>query len=296
MDVAGNFAVTWRSNGRDGSSWTVAARTFNSAGAAVQANDFVVNQYTTSHQQFPAVAMDADGDFVVAWQSYEEDGSNYGIYARRYNLFGDPLTGAVDINGFTTSSQVRPEVATDAAGNFVVSWESFGQAIPIWGVYARRFNAFGDPLASEFLVNTTTTVSANSSDLGMNAAGNFVVTWRSTGEDGSGLGVYARTFNAAGTAQQPTAFRVNSHTTGDQQLPTVAMDASGDFVVAWQSDGQDGSGQGIYAQRFLDTTPRTVTAVASQIGEAINPTRRAHARSQLDPCAILQGHEHERQW
>ena len=28
------------------------------------------------------------------------------------------------------------------------------------------------------------------------------------------------------------------------------MDGSGNFVVAWQSDGQDGSGNGIYAQRY----------------------------------------------
>ena len=30
------------------------------------------------------------------------------------------------------------------------------------------------------------------------------------------------------------------------------MDAAGDFVVAWESfsPGQDGSGEGVYAQRF----------------------------------------------
>ena len=29
--------------------------------------------------------MDADGDFVVTWNSYGQDGSEYGIYAQQYN-------------------------------------------------------------------------------------------------------------------------------------------------------------------------------------------------------------------
>jgi hypothetical protein len=32
----------------------------------------------------------------------------------------------------------------------------------------------------------------------MDAAGNFVVTWSSYGQDGSGSGIYAQRYNAAG--------------------------------------------------------------------------------------------------
>jgi len=45
-------------------------------------------------------------------------------------------------------------------------------------------------------------------------------------------------------------FQVNTYTTGQQLDASVAMDADGDFVVAWTSDGQDGNGHGIYAQRY----------------------------------------------
>ena len=41
--------------------------------------------------------MDSTGDFVVAWESYGEDGSSYGVYANRYDL---PVVT-------TTSSAVR---------------------------------------------------------------------------------------------------------------------------------------------------------------------------------------------
>jgi hypothetical protein len=48
-------------------------------------------------------------------------------------------------------------------------------------------------------------------------------------------------------------FLVNTYTTGSQDDPSVAMTRSGDFVVAWDgAPGQDGSGYGVFAQRYDD--------------------------------------------
>lgn len=81
------------------------------------------------------------------------------------------------------------------------------------------------------------------------ADGGTVVVWQSDGEDGSGLGVFGRRFLSSGVSAGP-AVRVNAFTAGDQGAPTVAALAGGGFVVAWQSDGQDGSGTGIRLQRY----------------------------------------------
>ena len=45
-------------------------------------------------------------------------------------------------------------------------------------------------------------------------------------------------------------FRVNTEVANTQTFPTVAVDYNGDFVIAWQSSLQDGSGYGIYSQRY----------------------------------------------
>ncbi|MEH1947971.1 MAG: hypothetical protein V7K77_13605, partial [Nostoc sp.] len=45
-------------------------------------------------------------------------------------------------------------------------------------------------------------------------------------------------------------FQANTYTNGSQTNSTVAIDAAGDFVISWQSNVQDGSGYGIYAQRY----------------------------------------------
>jgi hypothetical protein len=59
---------------------------------------------------------------------------------------------------------------------------------------------------------------------------------------------------AAASSAQPTPagseFQVNTYSTNNQTQSDVAMDAQGDFVVVWHSDGQDGDGQSVHGQRF----------------------------------------------
>ncbi|MBN2207118.1 MAG: hypothetical protein JW742_06925 [Candidatus Aminicenantes bacterium] len=43
---------------------------------------------------------------------------------------------------------------------------------------------------------------------------------------------------------------VNTTTDGTQKAPAVAMDPSGNFAVACEDGGQDGSGFGVFARVF----------------------------------------------
>ena len=45
--------------------------------------------------------------------------------------------------------------------------------------------------------------------------------------------------------------RVNTYRTGEQTAPDSAALSGGGYVTVWQSQNQDGSGSGVYAQRFL---------------------------------------------
>ena len=70
--------------------------------------------------------MDTDGDFVVAWDSDEQEGAGYGagVYAQRYDGDGTPAGDEFHVNTYTTEEQERPSVAMDASGDFVVAWRS----------------------------------------------------------------------------------------------------------------------------------------------------------------------------
>ena len=248
MDANGDFVVVWDSYGQDGSVSGLQQRRYRSDGTP-KAGGLPVNTHTTNQQTRPAVAMDAAGNFVVAWMSGGQDGSGYGIVAQRYDTSGAAQGGELVVNSYTTGSQVNPGVALDGSGNFVVVWSSFEQDGSSTSIRARRFDAQGAPLTPDFQVNTYTTGYQIQSAVASAPSGSFVVVWSSNGQDGDNYGVFGQRYDASGTPLG-SEFRVNGYTPGRQWLPDVASDASGGFVVVWQSDGQDGSAGGVFARRY----------------------------------------------
>jgi hypothetical protein len=76
--------------------------------------------------------------------------------------------------------------------------------------------------------------------------GTFVIAF--TSEVGTAE-VLVRRFTTAGGAAGGE-FRVNTFTNGDQSFSSVAGTPGGGFIVAWTSINQDGSGRGVYGQRY----------------------------------------------
>jgi hypothetical protein len=209
-------------------------------------SDVHVNTYTNGPQQTRggnprSVATDAAGNFVVAFAGDRSDNRTDGdVFVRRFDRHGNPLTDVIPVTDSPFIGEAVHCVASDAAGNFIVI---FG------GLMARRYNAAGEPLEQAWRVNTFPAGNPAHGRVAMDPAGNFVIAWSSEGQDGSGMGIYARRFDAAARPLGPE-FRVNTFTDGNQYEPTIAGDAYGRFVVAWTSTGQDGSGDGVYAQSF----------------------------------------------
>lgn len=221
---------------------------YNAAGEA-QGSQFRTSSWT-NHEDYPAVASDSTGNAIATWvSSGNQDGSGLAIYARLYDAAGTAQATEFRVNTTTAGDQDRPAVAMDSAGNSVIVWSSNGQDGGGKGIYAQRYNAAGVAQGVEFLVNTTTTGDQELPTVAMSSSGAFVVGWTSAGQDGGGKGIYAQRYNAAGVAQG-SEFRVNTTTSDDQDNATVSMDTTGNFVFGWSSNGQDGSQNGVYAQRY----------------------------------------------
>ncbi|MEO8198549.1 MAG: hypothetical protein ABI689_17690 [Thermoanaerobaculia bacterium] len=246
-DANGFFVVVWSGTGPT-DSYGVFGQRFNLAGSTV-GGEFRVNSTTPGSQQEAAVAADGLGNFVVVWASGGQDGSNYGVFGQRFDSVGTPFGGEFQVNTYTTNQQREPTVAADGAGNFVVSWISYGQDDGSnWGVYAQRFAATGVKAGPEFRVNSYTTSAQFISRVAADAAGNFVVMWEGVGLSDNDA-VFGQRFTSAG-ATVGGEFRVNSYTTGGQRRPAVAPTAQGNFVVGWESYGQDGSSLGIFGRQI----------------------------------------------
>lgn len=248
MDGAGDFVVVWSTYNQDGSGSGVFGRRYTASGAPA-GGEFQVNAFTTFDQDSPAVAADGAGSFVVVWRSLFQDGPDFGIFGQRFDAAGARVGGEFQVNTYTTKNQAFPRVAADSVGNFVVVWESYDEYGTHRELFGQRFHSTGTPAGNEFQVNSYTTGEQFAPGLAANGFGEFVVTWSTWYQDGSWTGVSGQRFDATG-APAGGEFQVNSYTTGNQSHAAVAVDPAGGFVVTWSSYDQDGSGNGVFGQRF----------------------------------------------
>jgi hypothetical protein len=259
-DWAGNFVVTWASAVQDGSDYGVFVRRYDPAGVPL-GPELQVNTYTTGRQSGSVVAAAGGaGSFVVSWTSVGQDGSDRGVFARRFSAAGAPIGAEFQVNSYTTGGQGASAAAMDPAGNFVIAWGGAG-AGDSYGVFLRRFDASGTPLGPELRVNTQTADDQTRPAVAMDPGGRFVVAWESSAFSANDFGIRAQRFDAAGTPSGP-AFRVDTPEalTILYSGPSMAMDFAGNFVVVWWDYnyfppmgkwGLGGPGAtGVYGQRF----------------------------------------------
>jgi hypothetical protein len=251
MDSDGDFVVTWTSS-HFGGNYEVYAQRYNSSGSA-NGSEFQVNNYTTGYQEASTVAMDNNGDFVIAWDSQDQDGYLAGIFAQKYNSSGSAVGSEFQVNTFTSYSQQHPIVAMDGKGDFVIAWMSVGQESDYYGIFAQRYNSSGTVAGTEFKVNTYTPERQRETAIAMDNSGDFVIVWGSQYQDGNNWGLFAQRYNTSG-APNGSEFQVNTYTTGYQGEPSVSMDNAGDFIITWTSGIHDlDDYYGIFAQRYNST-------------------------------------------
>jgi len=189
-DNSGNFVITWES---DAPLASVYAQRFLANGTP-QGAQFRVNTYTTNVQGDPSVGMDGAGNFVIAWYSVGQDGSETGIYAQRYASDGSPVGTEFRVNTETNDYQNCPSVAMNDSGEFVITWNSEDQDGDGDGIYAQEYANDGTPVGGEFLVNTYTTGDQMYPAVAMDDWVNYVILWMSDGQDGSDWGIYGQRY------------------------------------------------------------------------------------------------------
>jgi hypothetical protein len=215
--------------------------------------EFKVNTFTENDQRYPDIAMDSSGDYVITWQSGEEDGNYHGIYAQRYKHTGEATGSEFQVNTGTRFDQTQPSAAMDDSGDFLIAWNGGyynSEDNYYYGIFAQRYNSQGGLIGTEFQVNTYISGNKMYPAAAIDSDGDFVITWMNYGYQDEDLsGIFARRYNSDGTPLG-TEFQVNTYTTESQYNPDIAMNSAGDFVITWMSNNQDGDGYGIYAQVY----------------------------------------------
>ena len=265
MATDGSFAIAWSGVGT-GDASGVFLRRFSATGVAA-ADEVRINTTTTNDQAMPDIAFDASGNLVAAWASRNQDGSDWGIYAQRYDASGVAQGTEFVVNSTTANSQMAPKVAIDPTGGFLIAWQSWLQDGAGWGVVARRFTAAGATDGAEFVVNNTTAGHQRNVSVGFTDDGKLVAVWMTGTTNGHGWEVQGRSYNADGVADG-LAFAVNGDTKGansaNQGSPHIALNDDAAMIV-WSGNGASDR-RGVYALRF-ETDATTPTQQAPTIAE-----------------------------
>jgi hypothetical protein len=265
----GGWVVTWTSDIQSPNLPGIYAKIFGADGLPI-GDDLRVDTSSASIRSVSAVAGLADGGYVIAWDGNGE------IQAQRFDAHGIAQGAAATVNSTLADFQSAPALSALADGGWVVTWQSSGQDGSDSGVFMQRFDASGAAVGSETQVNTTAAGSQGSPTVTAVSDGGFVVAWESSGQDGSGMGLYAQQYDAGGHAVGGET-RINASTFSDQMAPALAATGDGGFVASWMSYQQDGSGWGIYSRMFAaDAAPQ-----AGQIPDAY-----VHGTAGLDTAII----------
>ena len=81
--------------------------------------EFLVNTYTDEDQSLSSVAIDPDGNFIVAWVSDGQDGDEGGILAQRFDDEANTVGDEFQVNTVTDENQSSPSIAMNPIGNFI---------------------------------------------------------------------------------------------------------------------------------------------------------------------------------
>jgi hypothetical protein len=230
---AGGFAVVWQ---RD----HIVAKIFDAhadPGAEFQVGD----------GDFPAVGMAPDGEFTVVWLDDLPAPAVAAVFAQRFSSSGSQLGPESTVSNASDNPSF-PDVAMDENDRSAIAWVSGNPDVILSGRrYDGAANAFGPP----FQISTSTTSIVGFPTIAMAPDGRFVVVWGSTDQQSN---IAARLFDSSGSPLGDQ-FQVNT-IPNFADNPSVASDASGNFVVVWNRLVVQGMDYDLLAQRFSSSGSR----------------------------------------
>ncbi len=249
-DLVSSPAVAMSSDGDSVVVWVDATsglgRVFGQrySAAGDKEGDIVRIDTTEGNNGYPAVAMNGNGDFVVAWTV--QDSERTDVYGQRFDASGAKSGDEFRISSSAFPRNDAPSIAADVNGNFVVSWLSgFGTSTP-GRIVGQRYAASGTKLGTEFFADSSNWNGLDAPSIALDPNhGEFLIVW--TGVVDADADVYGQRFDSSGV-KLGDEFRINSYTTSTQRGPAVAADLDGDYVTVWNSWGQDGSGNGVFGK------------------------------------------------
>jgi hypothetical protein len=268
VSPAGTYWVVWQRHAQGSPDprpgYEIVARNFSDRGGSPAARRLEALHARLSRN--PTVTWVSPDRWAVVWESLTEER----IWEIRLRLFGPngaPEGPEARVSSDAATQAVRPSIARLADGRLVVVWESVGQDGSGRGVFGRVFEANGEPLGNEFLINDETRFDQQEPKV-VPAPNGFLVVWTGFGAESRDRDdVFVRAFDPDGVPRGPE-IPLAERPEGHQRGPDVARASVGGYVAVWESRG------GI-AARLLDSAARPtgpeLAVDTGEVGEQSSP-------------------------
>lgn len=242
----GGFVIVWYSQTPDASGPGLYGQRYLASGARL-GGEFVISKRYPGFQLTSSVAPLPDGGFVIAFTTGDDSVDIISrtdiIAAQRFSAGTPRPVGSRLVVGHALqdpSWYSNPRIAVLAGGGFVVTW--LDERIPYAGVYARVYNASGNPLPA-FRVAAIPTIFdqfAQPTPVALKD-GSFVVVWGTA----SPCQVLGQRYMASGI-RTGTRFRID--TIGACGAAPAAL-PDGGFIVGYQVNNYKVT-LAVYGQRY----------------------------------------------
>ena len=208
-------------------------------------SEFQINSTNTSEEKrFVQIAGLSGGGFVVSWASRFQDGLEMGVYAQLFDANANRIGGEFQVHSTAKGKAYWPSITALGNGGFAIS---FAQERVI---KTQFFDSSGNTVGEQVEIGQDTVPNIQR----INEA-SAMVSWVSTA---SGSKVFGQIYDNSGN-KIGTEFEISSDSTNGKAYPDVASNGVNRTVAVWQSSGQDGDGEGIFAQIFEINAPIDLT-------------------------------------
>ncbi|HEY0044625.1 MAG TPA: calcium-binding protein, partial [Allosphingosinicella sp.] len=277
----GGFAIVWSGDPRSEAANTdVNLQIFDAAGQRAGAA-IVVNQETANSQVKPAIAILANGNFVVTWDQLSGPGfqvTGVEVKAQIFTPSGARIGSEFVVNTTTLDTQDISTVTALAEGGFVVAWHD-GSRTNSYGdtgfTAAQVFSDSGARVGGEFRVNTVAANDQRGATIAALSDGGFVVAWTDTSSGSTFVGGYPAKFQLFTRAGSKVGGEVLIDTSGTSASDSVriAKLAGGGFIASWVDEVWSG-GYILSSQAFGQVYNEAGQPVGSRL--ALSPATPSH--------------------
>lgn len=266
----GGFMAVWETLSEQGDAVGLWGQRFDADGQSLDAAPMAISQDNSLWQGAMSVSDRGDQGFIVVWETLTSD-NTYDITAQVFNSQGETIGDNFIVNTDTEAQQRQPSATLLADDSYVVTWQS---ASPTFegDIYAQRFDATGDPIDKQFIVNLDRAGNQASAEVTAMSDGGFMVVWEEVEANDYGYAVsnvYGQRFDASGNR---IAHDVTSVDTDALAIDPVVDDVS-DFV--WLDD-QEASVQvpqnlGIDAGESFSISQETLNNIGNALQGVLDP-------------------------